>query len=399
MENKNLWRQFSTQETPFYLYDFNVLRKVLVEATKWSSRFGYKLHYALKANANPELLNVIRQYGIGADCVSGNEVKHAVNCGFHSHDVVFAGVGKTDEEISLALKTRIFSFNVESCQELDVINKLAQDEGTKARVAIRVNPDVNPYTHEYISTGQSRNKFGIPHAELKSVLSKIERMKYVQFMGLHFHIGSQITQMSVFRELCQRVNIIQKEIESMGYEIPHLNLGGGLGINYDDEAIQMPDFETYFKVFYQTLDRRAGQQIHFEPGRSLVAASGTLITKVLYVKETPGEELAIVDAGMTELIRPALYQSYHPISNLSSDEDREHYAVAGPICESSDFFTHKVLLPRVKRNHLLAIKQVGAYGEVMSSRYNLRQGVRRYHVDNERKTETGKEICTLERTS
>lgn len=381
MENKNLWRQFSAEQTPFYLYDFNVLRKVLAEATKWSRRFGYKLHYALKANANPELLNVIRQYGIGADCVSGNEVKHAVNCGFHSHNVVFAGVGKTDEEISLALKTRIFSFNVESCQELDVINELAQKEGTTASVAIRVNPDVNPYTHEYISTGHSRNKFGIPHTELKSVLVKIHQMEHVQFVGLHFHIGSQIIQMSVFRELCNRVNAIQDDVESMGFEIPHLNLGGGLGINYDAHEIEMPDFESYFKVFHQTLHHRPGQQVHFEPGRSLVAACGTLITRVLYVKENPGDGLAIVDAGMTELIRPALYQSYHPISNLSSDEDEEHYAVAGPVCESSDFFTHKVLLPRVKRNHLLAIKQVGAYGEVMSSRYNLRQGARRFHVD------------------
>jgi diaminopimelate decarboxylase len=383
MENRNLWRQFSQEQTPFYLYDLNVLRNVLTEATKWSNRFGYKLHYALKANANPELLQIINDFGLGADCVSGNEVLHAVDMGFSSENIVFAGVGKTDQEIRLALNAGIFAFNVESCQELEVINEIAQGMNKTAHIALRVNPDVNPYTHEYISTGQSRNKFGIPYVELEDTLELLKGLNNLEFIGLHFHIGSQITQMSVFRELCQRVNIIQDEVERMGFDIPHLNMGGGLGIDYDNEKIEMPDFRGYFSVFNETLNKRPGQTIHFEPGRSIVAACGTLITKVLYVKENPADAYVIVDAGMTELIRPALYQSYHPIENLEGTNASRFYAVAGPICESSDFFTKKILLPRVERGNLLAIKQVGAYGEVMSSRYNLRSSVKRFHVDSE----------------
>lgn len=383
MENRNLWRQFREEQTPFYLYDLSVLRNVLTEATKWSNRFGYKLHYAMKANANPELLQIINDFGLGADCVSGNEVLHAVDMGFTSDKIVFAGVGKSDQEIRLALNAGISAFNVESCQELEVINQIAGEMNKNARVALRINPDVNPYTHEYISTGQSRNKFGIPYAELTETLGKLNGLTNLKFIGLHFHIGSQITQMSVFSELCERVNMIQDEVEQLGFEIPYLNMGGGLGIDYEQENIEMPDFKGYFSVFNESLNMRPGQTIHFEPGRSIVAACGTLITKVLYVKENPSDAYVIVDAGMTELIRPALYQSYHPIENLNGTNASRFYAVAGPVCESSDFFTKKIYLPRVERGNLLAIKQVGAYGEVMSSRYNLRSGVRRFHVDEE----------------
>jgi diaminopimelate decarboxylase len=383
MENRNLWRRFSEEQTPFYLYDLSVLRNVLAEATKWSNRYGFKLHYAMKANANLELLQIISDFGLGADCVSGNEILHAVDLGFSSDKIVFAGVGKTDQEIRLALNAGIFAFNVESSQELEVINQLAGEMNKNARIALRINPDVNPLTHEYISTGQSRNKFGIPYSELPEALEKLKRLSNLKFIGLHFHIGSQITQLDVYRELCDRVNVIQDHVERLGFEIPHLNMGGGLGINYEQEEIDMPDFRGYFSVFHKSLLKRPGQTIHFEPGRSIVAACGTLITKVLYVKENPNDAYVIVDAGMTELIRPALYQSYHPIENLNSANPLRLYAVAGPVCESSDFFTKKISLPQVERGNLLAIKQVGAYGEVMSSRYNLRSAVRRFHVDDE----------------
>ena len=372
--------RFASIETPFYYYDMDLLRSTLSEAASVSGRYGYKVHYAVKANANSEILDEVRRAGLGVDCVSGNEIKAALRSGFDPSGIVFAGVGKTDREIVTALKAGISCFNVESSAELEVIDELAGNLGVKADIAFRVNPNVNAHTHHYITTGLEENKFGIGLWELESIIPKAEQLPNVNLEGLHFHIGSQILEMGPFRELCNRINGIQKDLEARRISIRSINVGGGLGIDYirpDENPV--PDFESYFGTFAKYLELREGQELHFELGRSLVAQCGTLITKVSYVKEGQHKKFAIVDAGMNDLIRPALYQAYHKIENLSSDGPEDRYDVVGPVCESSDCFGKEVQLPQTSRGDLLAIRSAGAYGQIMAMRYNLRDLAQAYY--------------------
>ena len=372
--------RFASIETPFYYYDMDLLRSTLSEAASVSGRYGYKVHYAVKANANSEILDEVRRAGLGVDCVSGNEIKAALRSGFDPSGIVFAGVGKTDREIVTALKAGISCFNVESAAELEVIDELAGIMGVKADVAFRVNPNVNAHTHHYITTGLEENKFGIGLWELESIIAKAEQLPNVNLEGLHFHIGSQILEMGPFRELCNRINGIQKDLEARRISIRSINVGGGLGIDYrrpDENPV--PDFESYFGTFAKYLELREGQELHFELGRALVAQCGTLITKVSYVKEGQHKKFAIVDAGMNDLIRPALYQAYHKIENLSSDGPEDRYDVVGPVCESSDCFGKEVQLPQTSRGDLLAIRSAGAYGQIMAMRYNLRDLAQAYY--------------------
>ena len=372
--------RFASIETPFYYYDMDLLRSTLSEAASVSGRYGYKVHYAVKANANSEILDEVRRAGLGVDCVSGNEIKAALRSGFDPSGIVFAGVGKTDREIVTALKAGISCFNVESSAELEVIDELAGNLGVKADIAFRVNPNVNAHTHHYITTGLEENKFGIGLWELESIIAKAEQLPNVNLEGLHFHIGSQILEMGPFRELCNRINGIQKDLEARKIAIRSINVGGGLGIDYirpDENPV--PDFESYFGTFAKYLELREGQELHFELGRALVAQCGTLITKVSYVKEGQHKKFAIVDAGMNDLIRPALYQAYHKIENLSSDGPEDRYDVVGPVCESSDCFGKEVQLPQTSRGDLLAIRSAGAYGQIMAMRYNLRDLAQAYY--------------------
>lgn len=373
MFSKEQIERFKTLETPFYYYDIELLKNTL-SAIKKAAPKEYHIHYALKANSNPKLLALIKDGGFGADCVSGNEVKRAVEMGFASKDIVFAGVGKSDAEINYALDKDIFCFNVESTAELTVINDLAKAKNKTAKVALRINPNVDAHTHKYITTGLEENKFGINPYEFDVVLNLIKTLSNIQLIGLHFHIGSQITSLTPFKNLCTRVNEINQWFIEKGYLLPNINLGGGLGINYqepDKEAIV--DFESYFNVFKQFLELKTGQAVHFELGRAIIAQCGSLISRVLYIKNGINTNFAILDAGMTELIRPALYQAFHKIENLSNTTTANvKYDVVGPICESSDCFGKAVLLPETKRGDLMAIRSAGAYGEVMSSSYNLR---------------------------
>lgn len=364
---------FEALPTPFYYYDLGVLRQTLDRLTAAADRYGYHVHYAVKANANAGLLDEIRSYGLGADCVSGNEVKHSIETGFSPDQIVFAGVGKTDAEIRLALEHDIFCFNCESIEELAVINALAGEMGRVARVALRINPNVNANTHHYITTGLEENKFGINAWEFEQVLTCLQNSMHIQLIGLHFHIGSQITDLVVFKNLCNRINEIHRWFLDHQVRVEHLNVGGGLGINYhqpDEEPFA--NFEDYFGLFNEFLQLRPGQKVHFELGRSVVGHCGTLIARVVYVKKGLQTNFAILDAGMTDLIRPALYQSYHCIENISSSDGLEHYDVVGPICESSDCFGKKVALSSTRRGHLIAIRSAGAYGQIMASDYNLR---------------------------
>lgn len=373
MFSENLISQFLEKETPFYHYDLSLLRKTIEEVKSFASKFHFDIHYAVKANSNHRILQEIKSAGFGADCVSGNEVKLAAEIGFESDSILFAGVGKTDKEIRTALALNIKAFNCESVQEIEVINQLAAEVNKVAEISLRINPNVDAKTHKYITTGLDENKFGINQADLPDLIQRLPEFENIKLSGLHFHIGSQITDMKVFRGLCLRVNEIQTWFKEHGIAIEHLNLGGGLGINYlkpDEESI--PDFKTYFEIFNEFLQREPQQQVHFELGRSIVAQCGNLISRVVYVKNGINTNFAIVDAGMTELMRPALYQSYHQIDNITSEGDSKVYDVVGPICESTDCFGKAIKLPDTKRGDLIAIRSAGAYGEVMMSRYNLR---------------------------
>lgn len=360
-------------KTPFYFYDMELLRQTLDKFTSEIKLYGYQAHYALKANSDPGILSLIKSYGLGADCVSGNEVLLAVQSGFSPDKIVFAGVGKSDEEIVNALKNKIFCFNCESVPELEVINQIAGSMGVTAAVSIRINPDIDAHTHQYISTGRSRDKFGISPWKFEEVMSVINNSANLSFTGLHFHIGSQITDLSVFEMLCDRVNQLQQWFRNRGTEVRNINLGGGLGVDYGDPDINpIPDFSTYFRIINRNLKVYPGQQIHFEPGRAIVAQCGSLVSRVLFVKEGRGKKFAILDAGMTDLIRPALYRVNHRIENLTSALGETRYDVVGPICESSDIFARNILLPGTSRGDIIAIRTAGAYGQVMSMRYNQR---------------------------
>jgi len=366
--------QFAKLETPFYYYDLDLLRATLKCIASEQQKYGYKVHYAVKANANPRLLNEIRLAGLGIDCVSGNEVQCALENGFDAKSIVFAGVGKSDWEIQLALDANIECFNVESLPELEVINSLAAKSGKVATVALRINPNVDAHTHSYITTGMEENKFGIGLWEVESIVEAIRSMSNISLKGIHFHIGSQITDLGAFQALCSRINELQKWFEQNHVKLDIINVGGGLGIDYEHpDKKPIADFEQYFAVFHKHLELREGQEVHFELGRAVVAQCGTLITKVLYVKEGQKKKFAIVDAGMNDLIRPALYHAYHKIENISSDAPTQQYDVVGPVCESSDCFGKATVLNETKRGDFIAIRSAGAYGEVMSSRYNLRK--------------------------
>ena len=375
--------KFRQMETPFYYYDVNLLRETLrtirTEADKYNK---FCVHYAVKANANPKVLSIIRESGLGADCVSGGEISAAIKAGFPTNKIVYAGVGKTDREINLGLDNDIFCFNVESVPELEIINELAEAKGKIARVAFRINPDVGAHTHTNITTGLAENKFGISMRDMDHVIDLALNMKNVKFVGLHFHIGSQILDMGDFIALCNRINELQEKLYARQIIVEHINVGGGLGIDYaHPNRCPIPDFAEYFATYHKHLRLRPQQTLHFELGRAVVGQCGSLITKVIYVKQGTNKQFAIVDAGMTDLIRPALYQAYHKIENITSEEERETYDVVGPICESSDVFGKAIDLNRVKRGDLFALRSAGAYGEIMASSYNCRPLPKGYTSD------------------
>lgn len=377
-------KEFEKIRTPFYYYDLNLLQKTLEEINRYSSKSNYHVHYAIKANANPEILRIIKEAGLGIDCVSGGEVQTALDAGFDSSKIVFAGVGKSDWEIELGLNNNISCFNVESEAELDVIQEIAEIKGEIANIALRVNPNIDAHTHHYITTGLAENKFGISLEMLDKVIEHCLTSPNINLQGLHFHIGSQITVNEPFKHLCYKINELQKHYEAQGIKFTTINVGGGLGIDYDvPDANPIPDFKSYFEIFDKHLDLRDRQHLHFELGRSVVGQCGSLITKVLYVKEGLKKKFAIVDAGFTELIRPALYEAHHLIENITSQDDTtDVYDVVGPICESSDRFGEEEKLPITKRGDLLALRSAGAYGEIMASQYNCRQLPKSYFSTN-----------------
>lgn len=380
---QNLITKLPKLSTPLYYYDMELLKETLKMASAAAKTYGYHIHYALKANFDTKILETISSTGMGADCVSGNEIIKALQNGFHPNQIVFAGVGKSDEEIRLALEQDIYAFNCESLQEIEIVNEIAASMGKTARIFLRLNPDVEAHTHKNITTGTAESKFGISPVEMELYLKQRKHFHHTKLIGLHFHIGSQICDFSVFKALSLKVNGIQDYFESNGIKLLHLNMGGGLGIDYNNPTKNtIPDFKGYFDTFHQHLKLRPGQQVHFELGRALVAQSGVLLSKVLYVKTGGQNRFAIIDASMTDLLRPALYEAYHKIENLSNHQSSDDvFDVAGPVCESSDVFARNIALGPTQRGDFLAIYSTGAYGQVMSSAYNLRSPAHTLYSD------------------
>ena len=365
--------------TPFYYYDMDLFRRTVDHAAALAEKYNVRIHYAVKANVERRLLEEISSKGFGADCVSGNEVLHAHSCGFPAEKIVFAGVGKSDKEIFNALQLGIEAFNCESLQEIIVINEMVHTHGMKARVSVRINPDIDAHTHKYVTTGLYENKFGISQHEFDKLIDILKKSENIEFYGLHFHIGSQITRVEeVFALECQRVNEIVAYFERQGLKVNNINLGGGLGVDYDDpDENPIADFEGWFSTIAENISRREDQTVHVEPGRSLVAQCATLISRVLFVKSGETKNFLIMDAGMNDLIRPALYGAYHKIENLSAEmrtffPTHQAYDIVGPVCESSDVWGAGRLLPLSVRGDLMAIRSTGAYGQVMASRYNMK---------------------------
>ncbi len=375
---------FKEKETPFYFYDLSLLEQTLQEINKHGVAKGYHIHYALKANPHPRILKKVLEAGLDADCVSGGEIQRALDCGFSPDQIAFAGVGKRDAEIELGLQNEIFCFNVESVQELQVLNELAEKNNKSAKVALRLNPNVDAKTHKYITTGLNENKFGINEEDLPLIFKLLPTLNSIQLVGIHFHIGSQIENLKPFKDLCSRANQLNQLFADKGYELTVINVGGGYGINYSEpDKNGIPDFEHFFGTFEKHINLKEGQELHFELGRAIVGQSGNLITRVLFTKTGREKNFAIIDAGMTELIRPALYQAKHEIQLLSDSNGRsdQKYDVVGPICESSDLFRSDYELPELKRGDLLSIRSCGAYGEVMKSTYNMRHEIGTYFSD------------------
>lgn len=376
MDITNMKDRFEQFRTPFYYYDTQLLAETLAAIKSETDKHeGYHLHYAVKACANPRVLQQIQQAGFGADCVSGGEIKACLENGFPANEIVFAGVGKADWEIEMALEAGIQYFNVESIPELEVIDEIAQRMGKVADVSFRINPDVGAHTHAHITTGLAENKFGIAKEDMIQVIRTSQQLSNLRFVGLHFHIGSQILRMDDFEALCYRINELQDQLEAEGItDVQNINVGGGLGIDYmNPDKHPVPDFHAYFETYAHHLKLRPGQRLHFELGRAVVGQCGSLITRCLYVKQTATKQFVIVDAGMTELIRPALYNAHHHIQNLSSTAPVQTYDVVGPICESSDIFAKDCRLAETKRGDIIAIRSAGAYGETMASCYNCRE--------------------------
>lgn len=396
MFNKEIYQYFSQTETPFYYYDMKLFNESLSKLKQAAEKYHYVVHYAIKANANIRILETVKDYGFGIDCVSGNEVKKAIETGIKPEKIVFAGVGKSDVEITYAIDNDIFSFNSESMEEIEVINEWGSKKGKIVPVSLRLNPDIDAITHKYLTTGLPENKFGIPLQFLDKVVRQVNILSNVKLIGLHFHIGSQIRELAPYVELCEKVNSIQDIIfDKHGIELEHINLGGGLGINYENpDAELIPDYAGFFDTIHKHLKLRKNQKVHFELGRSVVGQTGSLISRVLYIKKGVNKEFMILDAGMTDLIRPALYGAQHKIQNISrpgAQIKNYKYDVVGPVCESSDSFDDNVMLPMTKRGDLVAIRSTGAYGEIMVSQYTLRDKPKAIYSD-ELKDEQGKPI-------
>ena len=379
MFNSELTQKLTKLKTPFYFYDLDLLDKTIL-SLKESLDPNYSVYYAIKANNNSKIIKLIKDHDLGIDAVSGEEINKSLNNSIKPKKIVFAGVGKTKDEIIFAIRKKIYLFNCESFDEISLIDKISNELNVKTKIAIRLNPNIDSRSHKYIKTGMFDSKFGIQIDHLDEILEKIKKLNHIDLKGYHFHLGSQIDDLGVFRKLCKVSNEINIHLKNKNFNITDINLGGGLGINYKEPDLNLiPDFKSYFQIFKRNLIYFDNQKIHFELGRSIVGQSGSLFSSILYLKKSFNKHFIIIDAGMTELIRPALYNAQHHIENLSSNKKEIKYDVVGPLCESSDTFAKDYYLNQSKIGDLIVIRSSGAYGEVMSSNYNLRKKVKAYY--------------------
>ena len=385
-------------ETPYYYYNTSLLNETIAEALRLAKQHNLKIHFSLKSNFNEKIVRLFASHEeIGADCVSGGEVDYSLKF-FPKEKIVFAGIGKTDKEIENAVDNGIFCLNVESYEELENLNEICKRKKKKMNFATRINPNIEANTHEKIITGLNENKFGIYLEEdenkyynkIKEVYFNLNnKYEYLNFIGLHFHIGSNILNFTDFAVLCKKIDKIVDKLNDNNISITYLNLGGGLGVDYNETYLHpIPDFEGYFNTYLTNLTclQKIGPNyngnknitLHFELGRSLIAQSGYVISKVNYVKEGIKKKFAILDAGMNDLIRPAMYDALHQIERVELNDEKEMYDVVGPICESSDVFAKNYTMDKLQKGDYVLIRTAGAYGESMASRYNFRKLIQGY---------------------
>jgi len=355
--------------TPLYVYDFDHITeqyKKLKEAFRARKSL---ICYAIKANSNLSVIKHLGELGAGCDCVSVGEIQRAFVAGISKYKIIFSGVGKRDDEIREALVRDILMINLESEGEFERIEKIAKELNKTARISIRVNPNIDPKTHPYISTGLNENKFGVDIDTAKRLYLKAKNSQFTDPIGIHFHIGSQLTQLEPIKEASAIVSDLVRNLKFLDIDIKFFDVGGGLGIRYKDEVLINP--YDYAQAVFSTLSG-LDMTVMCEPGRFLVGNSGYLLTKVLYEKENHDKRFIIVDAGMNDLIRPSLYEAYHEIEILNKNTQKSKADVVGPVCESGDYFAKNRELPKTKHNDLLVIKSAGAYAFTMSSNYNTR---------------------------
>jgi len=360
-------------KTPYYIYDFDQI-KINYQAIKSAFKARKSLVcYAIKANSNLSVIKTLAQEGSGADCVSIGEVKRALYAGIDKYKIIFSGVGKSDEEIKEALELDILMINIESEAELSRVEIVAQELNKKARISVRVNPNIDPKTHPYISTGLHENKFGVDIDTAKRIYIKAKNSEFLDPVGIHFHIGSQLTQLQPIKESAIIVANLVRNLQALDIEIKFFDIGGGIGIKYDNETLI--DLNEYAQNILETLFG-LDVTIVCEPGRYIVGNCGEFVTKVLYEKTNGGKRFVIVDGAMNDLIRPSLYNAYHQIEVLGKmDEEMSDCNVVGPVCESGDFFAKNIDLPKTTNDDLVVIYSAGAYGFTMSSNYNTRNKV------------------------
>jgi diaminopimelate decarboxylase len=381
-EKASIEEMAKTVGTPFYLYSAAALRRNITAYQKAFSAVPHLIAYAMKANANLSVLHLLGKEGAGADIVSVGELYRVLKAGIAPEKIVFAGVGKTKDEMREALRTGILLFNVESEQELIALNEVAKSCGKKAAVALRVNPDVDPKTHPYISTGLKKSKFGVARVHALSLYKLAGRLSNINVSGVHSHIGSQLTQVKPFVDAIRKMGELIQALRKDGFDIRYWNIGGGLGVQYDQESPPLPS--DLAKNILPIL-KASGCTIIMEPGRSIVANAGILVTRAIYTKATEAKKFVVVDAGMNDLIRPSLYDAYHQILPVVKKKRPDHVVdVVGPICESGDFLAQDRTMPEVMPNELLAVMSAGAYGFTMASNYNARLRAAELMVDGDR---------------
>ena len=359
--------------TPAYIYSEQILRRNAQVLKKTFIDRGFKVSYAMKANSNPTILNLIKNYGLGVDIASEGEFKMARHCGFEGSEINFAGVGKTIEELDMTLALDIDHFNVESRFELELLEKRASKAGKKAAVLLRLNPDIDPQTHPHISTGLKENKFGMSPEKIRHFLTHADSYPHIQFDGIHCHIGSQILQPQPFYDLLDYLEHFTTSLKAVGVEISHLDLGGGFGVNYENPFEDILETTPFLEsIADRALEKLGGYQLHIQPGRVLVANAGILLARVLGNKENGGHHFVIIDGATTDLIRPAMYGAYHAIYAHIQDRPLRMGDVVGPVCESSDALARHRDIPKFEKDDLMIIGSAGAYASSMGSTYNMR---------------------------